>query len=163
MAITCGNCNKHGHYKAVCRGAPQSNTQQANIPPANSSSSSRFQRGPQLGAKGSINQIGSLDQEDGTYTINAAEYAEYVRFKRTISDGINALRPDDHQDRPRVKLNVENTPITMLVDTGSPINVLDEADFNSISPKPAIQKCNTQLYGYASKAPIPIKGKCITR
>ena len=43
----------------------------------------------------------------------------------------------DHSETYLVKAN--NTPVEVLIDSGAKVNLLDEASYNSMSPKPTIQ------------------------
>ncbi len=54
--------------------------------------------------------------------------------------------------------------IDCLVDTGSPVNIIDEATFNKLCPRPTLSKCKTTYFPFGDGcSPIPIIGQFITR
>jgi hypothetical protein len=54
--------------------------------------------------------------------------------------------------------------IDCLVDTGSPVNIIDETTFNKLCPRPTLSKCKTTYFPYGDGcSPIPIIGQFITR
>jgi hypothetical protein len=53
--------------------------------------------------------------------------------------------------------------VSFLIDTGSPINVLDQTAWDSLSVKPKLKPCNTRFYGFTSNTPIEVVGQFSVR
>ena len=116
-------------------------------------------------------EINQLSHEVGEQVVNNEEYAEFLRYKQAVNYGVFAVSSSaSNQERsrfrrndgPRAKILIQNEICSFLVDTGSPINVVDERTFNSWSAKPKLDACNTRYFGYNSKSPLPIRGQFTT-
>lgn len=59
-------------------------------------------------------------------------------------------------------LKVNDTSIAMKLDTGAQANVMSEAVFNKIRPRPKLHTTKVQVSGYSGTA-IPVKGKCLSK
>ena len=46
-------------------------------------------------------------------------------------------------DGPRRRFSLLGLNIECLVDTGAPVNIINEATFNKLSPGPTLSKCKT--------------------
>ena len=64
---------------------------------------------------------------------------------------------------PRVFVKINDTPYSFLIDTGSPINAIDEQLFNSLKPKPSLKPVNLNFYGYTADQPIEMLGQFVTK
>ena len=94
--------------------------------------------------------------------VNSEEYAEFMRFKQASSFGPNAVGASasrHRNDGPRAEIILGNETCSFLVDTGSPINVIDEQTFNSWDTRPKLELCSSRYYGYNSTTPLPIRGQ----
>jgi len=74
----------------------------------------------------------------------------------------NIARIKDN-DGPRARVRTENEDITFLVDTGSPINIIDQYTYENMKTKPNIESSEQKFFGFASETPIQMLGKCKTR
>ena len=72
-------------------------------------------------------------------------------------------RKKRRNDGPRVQIKIGNTMTTFLIDTGSPINVVDESTFKNLNPALKLDNCNTLYYGYIADVPLPIIGQFTTQ
>lgn len=61
--------------------------------------------------------------------------------------------------RPKIKIKVNENPITILVDTGSSINVIDEHTYKSMTNQPKLSKSDTKVYAYGADAKVSLLGK----
>jgi hypothetical protein len=85
----------------------------------------------------------------------AAEFGLYtVGESRTFS----AVR---EKDRPRVAVDFAQTNVSMMVDTDSSINVIDERTFNNLTARPELSKCNNSYFGFASNETMDVIGHFI--
>ena len=61
--------------------------------------------------------------------------------------------------RPKIKINLNESPICILVDTGSSINVIDENTYESMKIQPKLSKSDTKAYAYGTDAKVSLLGK----
>ena len=54
---------------------------------------------------------------------------------------------------PLTSVKIENTHLTMMLDTGSSINVIDERMFATFRPRPKLQFVNIMAYGSSKSIP----------
>ncbi|KAK3092457.1 hypothetical protein FSP39_003031 [Pinctada imbricata] len=52
--------------------------------------------------------------------------------------------------QPKSKIKVNNRNFHMLIDTGSSVNIMDEAAFSKIKPKPTLNQSKTKIFAYGS-------------
>ncbi|XP_046845080.1 uncharacterized protein LOC124438929 [Xenia sp. Carnegie-2017] len=64
------------------------------------------------------------------------------------------------QKLPKFKVKINGTPVSVMADTGSSVNLLDEVNFNKLKKKPILQEANEKIFPYGSKKQLSIKGKC---
>ena len=96
--------------------------------------------------------------------LSQAEYDEYLRYKRLTDYGLNTFaingNPSSHSESgPTASATVLDTSIAFLVDTGAPVNILDEATFSRIKGKTRLEKCTIPIYGYGATKPLKIMGQ----
>ncbi|KAK3752856.1 hypothetical protein QZH41_000328 [Actinostola sp. cb2023] len=60
---------------------------------------------------------------------------------------------------PQFKVGIRGTWTSMMADSGSRINILDEKDFKKIKKRPALQPTSTRVYPYKSDTPLKMLGK----
>ena len=104
----------------------------------------------------------------GQMVVNSEEYAAFVRYQALLDYGIRAItvdRPMGAINRinlstpPKITVELCDTRIRMMVDTGAPINVMDEATFAMLHAQPFLEPCKTQFYGYTSSIPLETLGE----
>ena len=61
-----------------------------------------------------------------TYQISAEEYADFLRYQRYAKSNVKVINEDDNES-PRATVKLDNVKVNFLVDTGTPINLIDEA------------------------------------
>ena len=62
-------------------------------------------------------------------------------------------------DKPIFEMQISNTVLNVMGDSGATVNILSEHDFNSLNPKPQLSDTKTKVYPYMSKNPLNLKGK----
>lgn len=62
------------------------------------------------------------------------------------------------KDKPLFEIEVQESPITILVDSGSTLNILDSKTFKKIVPAPKLEKCSTKIYPYQGKTSLKVRG-----
>ncbi|XP_046858745.1 uncharacterized protein LOC124452206 [Xenia sp. Carnegie-2017] len=55
------------------------------------------------------------------------------------------------QKLPKFKVKINGTPVSVMADTGSSVNLLDEVNFNKLKKKPILQEANEKIFPYGSK------------
>lgn len=108
--------------------------------------------------------------------MDAESYAEYVRYKEAIEYQMNSISTYSNtaqesssigtiriNDGPRALISLQGTVVSFLIDTGSPVNVIDETTFTALAIKPELECCNTLFYGFTSDTPIVMLGQFTTR
>ena len=98
--------------------------------------------------------------------LSQAEYDEYLRYKKLTEYGLNTFAINGHpsyksrfESGPTAPAKVLDTTIVFLVDTGAPVNILDEATFSRIKGKTSLEKCTIPIYGYGATQPLEIMGQ----
>ena len=58
-----------------------------------------------------------------------------------------------------MQITVEGTSISVIVDSGASVNVLDSITFNRLSNTGVVlRNSSVKIYTYGSKTPLPVKG-----
>ena len=65
----------------------------------------------------------------------------------------------DQVDKPVFEVQISNTVLRVMADSGATVNILSEHDFNLLDPKPQLSETKTKVYPYMSKNPLSLKGK----
>lgn len=71
----------------------------------------------------------------------------------------NKINTIKNEESIRTSLRIQETTLSLMVDTGSPINIIDETTYARLKNKPLLDKCDTTYYGYTSETPINFLGK----
>ena len=88
----------------------------------------------------------------------------FLRYKAASKYGLCAVNGAPRRNEGALSTVIINgSKISLLVDTGSPFNVLDEKTFKSLVSKPVLEKCNTRYCGFTAKQPLPILGQFTAR
>ena len=64
---------------------------------------------------------------------------------------------------PTALLFMLHSFIVFSLDTGSQVDIMDEASFNKLKIKPRLERCGTTLFGYSCDSPIKTIGQFTTR
>jgi hypothetical protein len=62
---------------------------------------------------------------------------------------------------PQLELKLGNNTITMVIDTGAAVNMIDDATFQNLSEQPELEICNRQYYAYGEDKAIKIVGQFV--
>ena len=161
---TCSKCHTLNHFASVCRKSAGTQAQGASKPPYRPN---KPQGAPPPG-RTSINSINTNQQaaKNGKMEVDAADYAGYQRYKMATEwMTIAAVKINRLNDGPRRTFHVNGRDVECLVDTGAPVNVIDEETAAAMDPKPQIAPCSTKYFPYGDevKTPIPIIGQFTAR
>ena len=173
----CKACGKMNHFARVCKSKEQTpSRQQSNTSGQHHASSQQasrvnlrhISRGPGSESNTASNQMAQhyASDHNSRFEVDREEFDEFIRYKESCRHGlymitrkrmaINALKGDDG---PRVDVCIQGAIVSCLVDTGSPVDVIDEETFDRLAIKPKLEPCIDSFYGFASDSPIPISGK----
>ena len=161
---TCNKCNTPNHFASVCRASQDPTHQQTT---KHVSFKPNLERSAHSATSRRVNSIGAnvkppnqAPVSNERVEIDAAEYAEYVRYKKATdwmeiaairSETVNRLN-----EGPRRTFHLAGQDIDCLVDTGAPVNVIDEHTYASLDPKPELSRCSTSFYPYGEGAKTPL-------
>ncbi|XP_057293836.1 uncharacterized protein LOC130622367 [Hydractinia symbiolongicarpus] len=62
------------------------------------------------------------------------------------------------QKSPTFPVTINGCTVEVIIDSGSTINILDEASFNLITPRPVVHEYKVKIYPYKAEKPIFLKG-----
>ena len=62
---------------------------------------------------------------------------------------------------PQLELKLGNNTITMIIDTGAAVNMIDDVTFQNLSDQPKLEICNRQYYAYGEEKAIKIVGQFV--
>ena len=132
---TCNNCGKTGHFSTCCRSKNAGKEKTENW---------KFQKKGQTHVRSVEEELHGTDSED--------MHAFYVDLN------VDACHIDDVD---RVKVNVGGVDITMVVDSGTRVNVIDTKLWETLKKNKV--KCKSELtdrklYAYGSSEPLKLKG-----
>ena len=95
--------------------------------------------------------------------MSAKEYVKFVRYK-VYTEWLGVLKGSDTVRRihlgPRSEFKLGDNVLECLVDTGLPINVIDEVTHEGLRKRPKLV-CAKKYYGYTVKTPIEIRGQFV--
>ncbi|XP_028413864.1 uncharacterized protein K02A2.6-like [Dendronephthya gigantea] len=60
---------------------------------------------------------------------------------------------------PMFRVNVRGVWLTLMADSGSSINILDENDFEKLGDRPELEQTSTRVYPYKSNRPLKMIGQ----
>ena len=167
----CRKCRKTGHFESVCRSsAPSvggSSSGHGSSRPSTMSGDRQRQRkqDDRAGGKGAQRtRFHEIDLDASTHVVDAEEYADFRRYKDMIDYEVLAIEPGTRfNNGPRAVVDMCASSISFLVDTGAPINVIDEHTYASLDDKPRLDRCSGNFYGVGSDKPINLLGQFTTR
>ena len=129
----CLNCGKMNHFQKFCMSRPR---------PQQSTQSSKPQYSQRRNRQPALHKISDSDDSDEDVFII----------------DIRSIR-DNRDKHPMFKVKVSDTWLDLMADSGSSINLLDEADFKKLKPHPKLEHTNAKIYPYKSDNTLPILGK----
>lgn len=65
----------------------------------------------------------------------------------------------DRSKHPLFDVTIEGTLLTIMADSVSSINILDEQDYNKLSPRPSLEQTRIKVYPYQTETPLPVLGQ----
>jgi hypothetical protein len=177
--LSCLRCGKMNHFAAACRADDKTaalfkNNNQGNNRSStrNKSPNSSFRNKPEQTSSQS-KQIANVSTGENVQQttlasrqLNQAEYDEYLRYKRLTDYGLNTFAINSHpsyksrfESGPTASATVLAQSIAFLVDTGAPVNILNESTFSRIKGKTILDKSTKPIYGYGATKPLEILGQ----
>lgn len=67
----------------------------------------------------------------------------------------------DRRKQPLFDVNIAGTPLTIMADSGSSINILHERDYDKLSPRPSLEQTRITVYPYQTETPLPVLGRFV--
>ena len=129
----CRLCGKLNHFQAVCMQGKHPRKQPDK------------QEKPKRTTWGRKATINAFDEEDSD---------DYEIFK------INVYSVKSSQNRqPMFEVQVAGTPLTMMADSGSSINILDQKDYHKLTAHPKLEETHVKVFPYQSETHLPVLEK----
>ena len=179
---TCHKCGKLNHFQSVCRADAHtaalykqnnSNSEQRSsykrAPSPNKNSNQAKQASNSEKSENRVSQVsvgGSPQINDSNLQpLSQADLDDYWRYKKLLDYGlINFAIAQDHVvTGPRANVSIFDLNSSFLVDSGAPVNVIDEVTYPKIADKVPLEMCNINFYSYSAKTPLPILGQFVKR
>ena len=138
---TCNRCGKLNHYARCCRSNPKNDHPKSYYQkhqPKYSNSHAGGSRPP--ARRATVNQVSTQSSD---------EEEEYVYLVKT----------SNKQQLPHATVNMNNTPIHMMIDSGATINIIDEGTFAMIHPQPEMVANNVHIKPYGTDTDIENIGR----
>ena len=171
---TCSKCSKPNHWASVCRQGQATQQHDRNTAKPNAAKKVAFSSPPPQQSKrvGAISAGQTKPSNESQAArkmreVDETEWSEFLRFRQAQEWYSAAVRKQETvcrlNDGPRRTYGLLSQRIECLVDTGSPMNIIDEHTYESLDPKPQLSECSTSYfpYGQAIKTPIAIMGKFV--
>ena len=77
-----------------------------------------------------------------------------------VNHRVNMIRGVDDNELPYTVIKINNHDISVMMDTGASLNIIDEATYYRMgADKPKFSKSRIRLFGYNSNVAIPIVGE----
>jgi len=127
----CNYCHKDNHFVAVCRKRMQSG-----------------QRHVQYGQR----QVREIDAEQCYESPDNRDSNSEQEFAYGLA--VNSI---NKKKVPMIKLAIQGVQTTVLVDTGSSINVVAESVVSKMTPRPKTQKAKIKAYAFGQDKPLPVR------
>ncbi|XP_043225249.1 uncharacterized protein K02A2.6-like isoform X2 [Amphibalanus amphitrite] len=137
----CRNCGQFGHIQRACRRRPRK-----------SATSGRRRQSAN-------NVTGSGDEEDWESWVEAEEAVGQIR--RSTDTGTADVRQVGGSLPFTCDVKLQQTDVTMEIDTGSRYTLIGENTFSMLNCKPRLKECRVQLRAYTHQ-PIPVLGEFCT-
>ena len=157
----CNRCHKLNHYGRLCRSSPQQQQAQSGGAHSNTTKSARFERHPNaMNGKSSV-RLHNVDESQGTHVVDADQYKAFLRYKEMCDNEFAAVHesPRRYNSGPRASIRVCGSSVSFLVDTGAPVNVIDEFTYNELVDKPQLLPCSAHYFGFGSSDPMELAGQ----
>ncbi|XP_057375023.1 uncharacterized protein K02A2.6-like [Daphnia carinata] len=107
------------------------------------------QRNPSSGTQ----EIKEITQKLQNQAINSSD--------ESSDESVFSVCAINNQRRPMTSIQVSETKIAMMIDTGSICNMIGLKTFNKLNPRPVLKPTNTVINAYGNQ-PLDIKGKFST-
>jgi hypothetical protein len=170
---TCHKCGKPNHFSRVCRSTVQKTSGKVRYEADKTRrGNSTFKKDNRINAvsKEPTDEKLPMDASPSDYIrVDGPEYANFVRYQQALSYTCNAITTEQSVSHvqtsasPRAIVIIHESPVDMMIDTGSPVNIIDELTYQRLQPQPALEKCNTNFFGYTATTPMEVLGQFVAK
>jgi len=137
----CNNCGKSGHFSGVCRGQKSANSH------GQPKYHNKHDKHGKWKSKKQFKQVKHITED------NSSSGSEIFAIKRDSST----------PPMSSVQFGDETTRIDMVVDSGSPRDMIGENTYRNFANPPKLHSTSIKLYPYCSSDPLDIVGKFKSR
>ena len=133
--VLCSKCSIKGHFPSMCKtkSAPRNTHSQHRRPTEN------------------IHQVA-----DNTDSNNDIKPSPALGNNSGLEEDIYVFRIKGQWNLYNIKVHHSNLPV--IIDSGSPLNILDEKLYINIKPSLPLAASTTKIFPYGSKQPLPLLG-----
>lgn len=96
----------------------------------------------------------------GKMKVNQVEIKE--SGSSSEDDYVYGVKQNTQSKQPTSNIVICQTKVTVMIDSGASVNILNEATFNKLIVKPNLQKDRAKIYAYGAQSPLPILGSFIS-
>lgn len=148
---TCRNCGKANHFASVCRSEKKQGV-------GRDKDESYKQKKTEA-----VSRVNYVEQDQSKFVVNVDEYAEFMRYKegKTLRYELNNLLVSGLNDGPRAMVKLEGQSVDFLIDTGSPVNIVDETSYKKLSKRVELRNTDIQIFGYQGREQLPVLGEFV--
>ncbi|RMZ94430.1 hypothetical protein BpHYR1_035282, partial [Brachionus plicatilis] len=107
-----------------------------------------------------VANVTQTSPQNKPFTLTDVELEEYVRYLRCRDAGLTSHI--EAGSGPRATIEVGGTKLSVLVDSGSPINIMDSNAFDKLANKPNLDPCKSEYHAFMSTNKLPIRGRFVT-
>ncbi|CAB4017703.1 Hypothetical predicted protein, partial [Paramuricea clavata] len=102
----------------------------------------------------------TAERQDVRAMDNIAEtdYSDHSDEVGVFRINVNNMTSDRNK-HPLFDVTIEGTLLTIMADSDSSISILDEQDYNKLSPRPSLEQTRIKVYPYQTETPLPVLGQ----
>ena len=109
----------------------------------------------------SSRRVNNVATPSDTHLVDAEQFQAFVRYQEMCANEFAPIHVSTRRlnSGPRATISLCDSNIEFLVDTGAPVNVIDELTYAELVNKPNISPCKVDFFGFGSSSPLDIVGQ----
>ncbi|KAJ1119863.1 hypothetical protein NDU88_008048 [Pleurodeles waltl] len=136
---SCNRCGKPNHFAKMCR-------------------SRRNKPGEQKGRETNVRAVSKCAEEARDQATACGPVFEEDEDEDIFVISFTGGKPGRKRPPPMSDVYVNGTRVSVLIDTGASVNVMDETLYKKLVPAPPLMSTATKIYNYGGREPLPLKG-----
>lgn len=153
----CNSCKKPNHFASQCRSKDGASQQPPHQRHRDSISHDRPQSRLPKTRHGKYHRVRRVNADsNGSSSDNSEHSSEQSRYVYALS--VHSNRLDTKRNLPHFLVNVNNTTIDVIADSGASVSIMSQLDFSKIKPVPQLHSNYKQVFAYCSQSPLKVLG-----